>query len=113
MRQRSTLPYISLALTPWGLAPPLGRADVRINLTFTQTSRLLCSERSCAEPASVPGPGKETKHLSFRHISSLACQCSGDDQQDGAERKVEAIVRSDVSSPQKDKSILNFFYNKP
>ncbi|XP_047229839.1 putative protein tag-278 [Girardinichthys multiradiatus] len=38
-------------------------------------------------------------------ISEAACKCSRDDQQEGAGRKVEAIVRSDRSSPQKDKSI--------
>ncbi|MEQ2303439.1 hypothetical protein AMECASPLE_016936 [Ameca splendens] len=85
MRQRSTLPYISLAKTPCGLAPRLGKTEGRINLTFTQTSRLLCD-----------------KH------SPLACKCSGADQLEGAGRKVEAIARSDGLSPQKDKSILNF-----
>ncbi|MEQ2316635.1 hypothetical protein AMECASPLE_034382 [Ameca splendens] len=42
------------------------------------------------------------------NISPLACKCSGDDQQEGAGRTVEAVVRSDGLSPQKDKSYLNF-----
>ncbi|MEQ2234366.1 hypothetical protein ILYODFUR_031138 [Ilyodon furcidens] len=99
MRQRLTLPYISSAETPCVLAPPLGRAEVRNNLTFTQTSQLLCNKCSCVEPAGVPGAGRETKHLLFRHISPSTCKWSRDDQQEGAKRKVEAIVRSDGSSP--------------
>ncbi|MEQ2258400.1 hypothetical protein XENORESO_018655 [Xenotaenia resolanae] len=87
---------------------PLGRAEVRINLTFTQTSQLLCNKCSYVEPAGIPGAGRETKHLLSRHIPPLACKCSGDDQQEGVERKVEAIVRSEGSPPQKDKSNLNF-----
>ncbi|MED6256536.1 hypothetical protein ATANTOWER_028365 [Ataeniobius toweri] len=107
MRQRLTPPYISLATTPCGLAPPLGRAEVRINLTFTQTSRLLYN-RLFVGPAGVPGTGRETKHLLFRHISPSACKCLGDDQQDGAERRVKPLSFQTWSSPQKHKGNLNF-----
>ncbi|MEQ2292825.1 hypothetical protein AMECASPLE_026810 [Ameca splendens] len=84
--QRLTLPYISLATTPCGLAPPLGRAEVRINLTFTQTSRqqIVCwTSRGSRDRKRNKTPFVQA------HFPS-ACKCLG--MRGGGERKVEAIA---------------------
>ncbi|MED6234455.1 hypothetical protein ATANTOWER_030436 [Ataeniobius toweri] len=107
MRQRLTSPYFSLAKPHVAWHPPLGKAEVRINLAFTQTSRLLCN-KLFVEPAGVPGTGRETRHLLFRHISPSACKCLGMTNQGGQKGTWKPLSFHTWSSPQKDKSNLSY-----
>ncbi|MED6233681.1 hypothetical protein ATANTOWER_014935 [Ataeniobius toweri] len=59
-------------------------------------------------PAGVPGTGRETKHLLFRRISPSACKCLGMTNQREQKGRWKPLSFQTWSSPQKDKSNLNF-----